>query len=138
MSKTLSALGERVWEMPPLILHLFNQRVPADSLLENSRAALMLSGLYPATAQAAKNFAAASSLDAWARSACCIFSARISSAGWTSGVESVRRIPEYDEAGIRTQSFAGLLISDTPGAVKENSSDRASRTTMRSFAAPSD
>src|SRR6476620_8708522 len=37
MSKTLSALGERVWEMPPLILHLFNQRVPADSLLENSR-----------------------------------------------------------------------------------------------------
>ena len=47
MSKTLSALGERVWEMPPLILHLFHQRVPADSLLENSRAALMLSGLIP-------------------------------------------------------------------------------------------
>ena len=34
-------------------------------------------------------------------------------------MESVRRIPEFDEAGIRTQSFAGLLISDTPGAVKE-------------------
>src|SRR6188474_1155523 len=47
MSKTLSALGETVWEMPPLILHPFNERVPADSMLENSRAALMLSGLIP-------------------------------------------------------------------------------------------
>ncbi|MDE3166566.1 MAG: hypothetical protein KGN36_12235 [Acidobacteriota bacterium] len=35
------------WTLPPLILHPFNERVPPATLLENSRAALMLSGLIP-------------------------------------------------------------------------------------------
>jgi len=33
--------------LPPLILHPFNERVPPSALLENSKAALMLSGLIP-------------------------------------------------------------------------------------------
>ncbi len=41
------ALGEAVWEMPPLILHPFSERISAATLLENSKAALMLSGLIP-------------------------------------------------------------------------------------------
>src|SRR5947209_10384475 len=40
-------LGDSVWQLPPLILHPFNERVPPSALLENSRAALMLSGLIP-------------------------------------------------------------------------------------------
>src|SRR5215510_2796078 len=36
-----------VWTLPPLILHPFNERIPPASLLENSKAALMLSGLIP-------------------------------------------------------------------------------------------
>src|SRR3954470_2177829 len=39
--------GEAVWELPPLILHPFNERVPPSALLDNSKAALMLSGLIP-------------------------------------------------------------------------------------------
>src|SRR5262249_2246789 len=35
------------WELPPLILHPFNERVPPAALLENSKAALMLNGLIP-------------------------------------------------------------------------------------------
>src|SRR5689334_25029055 len=35
------------WELPPLILHPFNERVPPSTLLDNSKAALMLSGLIP-------------------------------------------------------------------------------------------
>ena len=34
-------LGESLWELPPLILHPFNERVPPSALLENSRAALI-------------------------------------------------------------------------------------------------
>ena len=34
-------------ELPPLILHPFNERVTPSDLLENSKAALMLSGLMP-------------------------------------------------------------------------------------------
>ena len=47
-SKTATiALGTRVWELPPLILHPFsNQRGPGV-LLEGSKAALMLAGLLP-------------------------------------------------------------------------------------------
>ena len=36
-----------MWDLPPLILHPFNERVPPSALLENSKAALMLSGLIP-------------------------------------------------------------------------------------------
>lgn len=36
-----------VRELPPLILHPFNERVPPSALLENSKAALMMSGLIP-------------------------------------------------------------------------------------------
>ena len=39
--------GAAVWELPPLILHPFNERVSPSDLLENSKAALMLSGLLP-------------------------------------------------------------------------------------------
>src|ERR1700751_4966545 len=39
--------SNKVWTLPPLILHPFNERVPPSALLENSRAALMLSGLIP-------------------------------------------------------------------------------------------
>lgn len=42
-----TTLGETVWELPPLILHPFNERTPPSALLENSKAALMLSGLIP-------------------------------------------------------------------------------------------
>jgi len=38
---------ETVWTLPPLILHPFNERVSPSALLENSKAALMLSGLIP-------------------------------------------------------------------------------------------
>src|ERR1017187_9181846 len=47
MSMSLKTLGETVWDLPPLILHPFNERVPPSALLENSKAALMMAGLIP-------------------------------------------------------------------------------------------
>src|SRR5215472_610649 len=43
----MTSLGATVWELPPLILHPFNERMPPSALLDNSKAALMLSGLIP-------------------------------------------------------------------------------------------
>src|SRR5947207_12900576 len=40
-------LRRRIWDLPPLILHPFHERVAPSTLLENSKAALMLSGLIP-------------------------------------------------------------------------------------------
>src|SRR6266849_5179784 len=47
MSPATNTAQESVWTLPPLILHPFNERVPPSALLENSKAALMLSGLIP-------------------------------------------------------------------------------------------
>jgi len=47
MPTRLPSPGHTVWTLPPLILHPFNERVSPAELLENSRAALMLSGLIP-------------------------------------------------------------------------------------------
>jgi hypothetical protein len=47
MSTLTTIPGNKTWELPPLILHPFHERVPPSALLENSKAALMLSGLIP-------------------------------------------------------------------------------------------
>jgi hypothetical protein len=47
MPTTLASLGQTIWTLPPLILHPFSGRVSPSALLENSKAALMLSGLIP-------------------------------------------------------------------------------------------
>ena len=47
MPTPIIPFGETVWELPPLILHPFNERVSPSTLLDNSKAALMLSGLIP-------------------------------------------------------------------------------------------
>ena len=47
MLSPLSSLDQAVWELPPLILHPFNEHLPPSTLLDSSKAALMLSGLIP-------------------------------------------------------------------------------------------
>src|SRR5260370_25580428 len=41
------ALGDAIWELPPLILHPFSNERGPNVLLEGSNAALMLAGLLP-------------------------------------------------------------------------------------------
>src|ERR1022692_4377837 len=47
MSQPCATLGDLHFDLPPLILHPFNERIPPSTLLDNSKAALMLSGLIP-------------------------------------------------------------------------------------------
>src|SRR5579883_952790 len=109
MQSATGALGNTVWSLPPLILHPFNENVPPAALLENSRAALMLSGLIshegddPEILTRRLLFFLGKDLMRWMGQC----------------AESVGRIPELEGAQIRPQSFADLLISNPPAEVKE-------------------
>ena len=46
MTSPVAALSG-VWELPPLILYPFDERIPPGTLLESSKAALMLSCMVP-------------------------------------------------------------------------------------------
>jgi hypothetical protein len=73
-----------VWELPPLILYPFNERIPPSTLLDSSKAALMLSGLVPRDGTDPEDlrrrmlsgrYAEVRMLFSWGRTSC---------AGWTS------------------------------------------------------
>lgn len=42
-----TTFGSKCWVLPPLILHPFSSRESSEKILDNSKAALMLSGLLP-------------------------------------------------------------------------------------------
>ena len=46
MTSTVAALGG-VWDLPPLILHLFTERIPPRRPAREFKTALMLSGMVP-------------------------------------------------------------------------------------------
>ena len=45
--KPPNVFGERIWQLPPLILHPFTNELGPAQLLQGSKAALMLAGLLP-------------------------------------------------------------------------------------------
>ena len=100
MSPAIATLGEAVWDLPPLILHPFNERVAPSTLLESSKAALMLSGRY---AEMRMLFYLGKDVFRWIDQC----------------VEWVQRAPEFAAFEIRRQSFAGLLTRNPPQAVRE-------------------
>ncbi len=119
MAISVKPLGETVWDLPPLILHPFNERVPPSVLIENSRAALVMAGLIPDDG---------SDWDELTRR---LLSGRHAEIRmlyylgkdvrrWVSQCEeSTVRIPELNGAEIHEQSFAGLLTGAPPPKVKE-------------------
>src|SRR5690349_8854126 len=119
MPTTKTTFGTTVWELPPLILHPFNERVPPSTLLDNSKAALMLSGLIPRDGTDEEElhrrlltgrygevrmlFYLGKDLFRWVEQ--CV--------DWTNGT------PELQDCGIRAQSFVALLTASPPAGVRE-------------------
>ena len=119
MPPPLLRLGQTVWSLPPLILHPFHERVSPAALLDNSKAALMLSGLIPTDGsdedelkrrllagrcgEARMLFYLGKDVFRWLDQC----------TEWVAGVEALRELP------LTEQSFARLLISGTPTAVRE-------------------
>ena len=111
--------AENVWDLPPLILHPFNERVSPSSLLENSRAALMLSGLIPNDGSDVEELQRRILAGRFGEIRMLFFLGKDvfrwidQCVGWTS------RVPALKIANINRQSFAGLLTSGTPAGVKD-------------------
>jgi hypothetical protein len=110
--------GDAVWELPPLILHPFNERVPPSALLENSRAALMLAGLIPqdgAEAELQRRLL----VGRYSEVRMLYFLGKDVSRWLEQCVEWTERRPEYAGREIRAQSFAALLTTSPPQGVRE-------------------
>ena len=111
------ALGDRVWELPPLILHPFsNQRGPGQ-LLEGSKAALMLAGLLPGEGEDRDELRRKLMLSRYSEVRMLYFVGKDLLRWVGQCVELVARAEELVGLGIREQSFAALLVHHPPEAV---------------------
>lgn len=119
MSIVTSTFGSAVWSLPPLILHPFNERVPPSALLENSKAALMLSGLIPNDGTDEDALKQRLLTGRYAELRMLYFLGKDVFRWVDQCVECAARIPELAEGAVEPQSFAGLLTADPPENVKE-------------------
>jgi len=119
MSTATSTFGSAVWSLPPLILHPFNERVPPSALLENSKAALMLSGLIPNDGTEEEALKQRLLTGRYAELRMLYFLGKDVFRWVDQCVECAARIPELAAEDVEPQSFAGLLTTDPPDNVRQ-------------------
>jgi hypothetical protein len=119
MPTSLKTLGQTVWDLPPLILHPFNDRVSPAALLDNSKAALMLAGLIPDDGSDRDELRHRLLFGRHAEIRMLFFLGKDVFRWMEQCRESTDRIAGLDGLEIRTQSFAGLLTSRPPTSVRE-------------------
>jgi hypothetical protein len=105
--------------LPPLILHPFNERVPPSALLDNSKAALMLSGLIPPDGTAEDELQRRLLAGRYSEVRMLFFLGKDVFRWVEQCVEWTGRTAALADAGIYPQSFVSLLTSSPPAAVKE-------------------
>lgn len=111
-----AALGDQVWELPPLILHPFADRSSSDRLLENSKNALMACGALPS--DAAEDELARRLLEGRYAEVRMLYFLGKDVMRWIGQcAEFAERIPELSTLHIREQSFGMLLTRHMPQAV---------------------
>ena len=119
MSSAITTLGDSIWDLPPLILHPFNERIAPSTLLESSKAALMLSGVIPNEGTDAEELRRRLLTGRYAEMRMLFFLGKDVFRWIDQCVDWAERVPELGALEIRRQSFAGLLTKDPPEAVKE-------------------
>ena len=109
-----------MWELPPLILHPFNERVSPSALLDNSKAALMLAGLIPSDGSDADELKRRLLGGRYSELRMLFFLGKDVLRWIDQCADWAERIPELAAAGdVRRQSFAGLLIGCPPALVRD-------------------
>ena len=114
-----SELGEMVWEMPPLILHPFNERVSPATLLQSSKAALMLSGLIASEGMDLHELKRRLLTGRYSEIRMLFFLGKDIFRWIGQCLEIAERSPELQSTGIKRQSFANLLSANPPEPVRE-------------------
>jgi hypothetical protein len=107
-----------IWDLPPLILHPFNERTPPSSLLENSKAALMLSGLIPNEGATEEDLRRKLLSGRYSEVRMLFFLGRDVFRWIDQCMEIVTRTPALQDFDYKPQSFAGLAASP-PVSVRE-------------------
>ena len=111
------ALGDEIWELPPLILHPFSNEYGPNQLLEGSKAALMLAGLIPGEGEEQDELRRKLLLSRYAEIRMLYFIGKDLTRWVGQCMDIVSRTEVLSRAGVREQSFAMLLISNTPQSV---------------------
>src|SRR5438477_5413187 len=119
MSPAIMSVESTVWDLPPLILHPFNERVPPAALLENSKAAFMLSDLIRNEGTDSEDLKRRLLSGRYSEIRMLFFLGKDVLRWAEQCSEWASRIPELEGAYIRGQSFAGLLTAGPPSAVKD-------------------
>ncbi len=109
----------KVWTLPPLILHPFSDSTGPGQLVESSRASLMLQGLLP-TGEFSENELEKQLLTGRYCEFRMLFYVGKDLVRWIDQcLDFVKCNPELSGEGIRFQSFASFLVHDPPETVKE-------------------
>jgi len=112
------AIARAIHNLPPLILHPFSDQAGPGKLLESSRASLMLQGLLPVD-ECTRADLDRRVLEGRVCELRMLFYVGKDLRRWIEQcMEFVEREPGLDQSGIRPQSFAALLINDTPVLVR--------------------
>jgi hypothetical protein len=108
-----------VWQLPPLILHPFNERISPETLLENSKASLMLSGLIPSEGVDRDELRRRLLAGRHSEIRMLYFLGKDIFRWIGQCMEVVESTSELQLTPIRRQSFAGLLAAGPPPTVRE-------------------
>ena len=107
------------WDLPPLILHPFNERVSPQSLLDNSRAALMLTGLLPADGSDEETLKSRVLAGRYTELRMLFFLGKDLFRWIDQCVESCSRPPGRGGNPLQPQCLARILVSETPAPVRD-------------------
>jgi len=119
MSQPCATLGDLQFDLPPLILHPFNERIPPSTLLDNSKAALMLSGLIASDGTDPEALQKRMLCGMYAEIRMLFFLGKDVFRWMNQCLDWAARAPGLAGMEVRVQSFAGLLTGGTPAGVKE-------------------
>ena len=104
--------------LPPLILHPFAEASGRGKLEESQRASLMIQGLLP-SGERSEDDLDRTLLDGRFSEILMLFYVGKDLTRWIEQcLEHIARQPDLREAGIRYQSFAEMLVNNTPGPVQ--------------------
>ena len=110
---------KRVYQLPPLILHPFSEPAGPHKLVESSRASLMMQGLLPA-GESSQDDLQKTVLNGRFSELRMLFYVGKDLLRWVDqSYDFLNRSEGYMPSGIQPQSFANLLIQQTPEDVAE-------------------
>jgi hypothetical protein len=118
-TRTPIPLGDEIWELPPLILHPFSNEYGPNQLLEGSRAAMMLAGLIPGDGEEQDELHRKLLLSRYAEIRMLYFIGKDLTRWVGQCMDVVSRTETLSSVGVREQSFAALLVSNTPRSVAQ-------------------